>query len=281
MMGVLSPVLTLLLSASIFFSTNLAAQAEAAYSFGVIPQFEAHERADTWLPIIAELSKRSGLRLFMKGPSRMPDFDTAFAAAEYDFAYLSPYLAARAMHKQKYLPLVRDAGNELFGILAVRKDSAYRSVKDLGGQKIAFPSHYATGASLLVRADLETLYGISYTPIFAQTHDSAYLNAVLGTTAAVGGVQSTFDRQKAEVRDQLRIIHQTRKIPPHPVIAHPRVPEAHRLRFQKAFLDLAATPEGARLLARVPMQRPIAANVADYDIITSLNLEKFQLKEGK
>jgi phosphonate transport system substrate-binding protein len=59
------------------------------------------------------------------------------------------------------------------------------------------------------------------------------------------------------------------------------VPEAHRLRIQKAFLDLAATPEGARLLARVPMQRPIAANVADYDIITSLNLERFQLKEGK
>jgi phosphonate transport system substrate-binding protein len=281
MMKVFRLVLTLLLSASIFSSANLAAQAEATYSLGVVPQFEARERADTWLPIIAELSKRSGLRLVLKGASRIPDFDAAFAAGEFDLAYLNPFYAHRAMRSQGYLPLVRDAGNELFGILAVRKDSPYQSAKDLAGQKIAFPAPNAIGASLLVRADLDTLHKIGYTPVFAQTHASAYLNAILGTTAAVGGVRSTFDLLKPEMRDQLRIIHQTRKIPPHPIIAHPRVPEAHRLRIQKAFLELAATPEGARLLARVPMQRPIIANIADYDIITTLNLEKFQLKEGK
>ncbi len=280
-MKVLRLVLALLFSASIFFSANLAAQTEATYSLGVVPQFEARERADTWLPIIAELSKRSGLQLVMKGASRIPDFDTAFAAGEFDLAYLSPFHAHRAMRSQGYFPLVRDAGNELFGILAVRKDSPYQSARDLAGQKIAFPSPNAIGASLLVRADLDTLHKIGYTPVFAQTHASAYLNAILGTTAAVGGVRSTFDLLKPEMRDQLRIIYQTRKIPPHPIIAHPRVPEAHRLRIQKAFLELAATPEGARLLARVPMQRPITANVADYDIITTLNLEKFQLKEGK
>lgn len=280
-MKVLRLVLALLFSASIFFSTNLAAQTEATYSLGVVPQFEARERADTWLPILAELSKRSGLQLVMKGASRIPDFDTAFAAGEFDLAYVNPFHAHRAMRSQRYFPLVRDAGNELFGILAVRKDSPYQSARDLAGQKIAFPSPNAIGASLLVRADLDTLHKIGYTPVFAQTHASAYLNAILGTTAAVGGVRSTFDLLKPEMRDQLRIIYQTRKIPPHPIIAHPRVPEAHRLRIQKAFLELAATPEGAHLLARIPMQRPITANVADYDIITTLNLEKLQLKEGK
>lgn len=280
-MKVFRLVMAFLLLTSFLFSTNLAAQAEAAYSFGVVPQFEARERANTWLPILAELSRRSGLKLVMKGASRIPDFDIDFTAGTYDFAYHNPFFAHRAIHTQGYSPLVRDSAIALYGILAVRKDSPYRSVKDLAGQKIAFPSPNAIGASLLVRADLEFLHKIGFTPVYAQTHASAYLHAVLGTTAAVGGVQSTFDLQKPDVRDQLRIIYQTRKVPPHPVIAHPRVPEAHRLKLQQAFLEMSATPEGSKLLARIPMQQPIAANVADYDIIATLNLEKIVQKDGK
>ncbi|MEW6513137.1 MAG: phosphate/phosphite/phosphonate ABC transporter substrate-binding protein [Pseudomonadota bacterium] len=271
----------LMLYASLLPASLHAAQDGATYSFGVVPQFEARERAGTWLPILAELSKRSGLKLELKGSMRIPDFDAEFNSGAFDFAYLNPFHAHRAIRENGYHALVRDAGNALYGILAVRKDSHYHSINDLAGQRIAFPSPNAIGASLLVRADLESLHKISYTPVYVQTHASAYLNAILGTTAAVGGVQSTFDLQKPEVRDQLRILYQTRKIPPHPVIAHPRVPEAHRLKLQQAFLELAATPEGARLLSRIPMKQAIAASAADYDIIATLNLEKLSQKDGK
>lgn len=253
--------------------------AEATYSFGVVPQFESNQRAETWLPVLAEISKRTGLTLKLKGSTRIPDFDRAIMRGELDFAYLNPLTALQATHQQGYRLLVRGE-DSLQGIVVVRQGSSFKTVADLAGQKIAFPAPNAIGASLLVRADLENLYKIRYTPIFAQTHASAYLNAALGTAAAAGGVLATFNQTPPETRDKLRIIHHTRKIPSHPVIAHPRVPEAHRLLIQKAFLELAATKEGAILLERIPMSRPVPATLADYDVIPTLGLETLQRKHG-
>jgi phosphonate transport system substrate-binding protein len=111
---------------------GLSAPARAGnrYSVGVVPQFEARELAAIWIPILAELSKRTGLRLTMKGSPRIPEFEIAFEAGEFDFAYMNPYHAMIAARKQGYIPLVRDA-EPLYGVLAVRKDSPYQAVKPI------------------------------------------------------------------------------------------------------------------------------------------------------
>jgi phosphonate transport system substrate-binding protein len=258
---------------------GLARAETASYSVGVVPQFEARELASIWVPILAELSKRTGLQLSMKGSPRIPEFEIAFEAGEFDFAYMNPYHAMVAARKQGYLPLVRDAAS-LSGVLVVRQDSPYKAVKDLAGKKIAFPAPNAFGASLLMRADLDTLFHIKVTPLYAQTHTSAYLNTVLGVSEATGGVRNTFDKQKPDIRDGLRIIYETRKMPSHPVLAHPRVPEAHRALVQKALIDMAQTAEGAALLAKVPMSSVVPATQAEYKALSSWKLEKYYVKSG-
>ena len=170
------------------------ARAGAAYSFGVVPQFEAREMAAIWIPILAELAKRTGLPLTMMGSPRIPEFEIAFEAGEFDFAYMNPYHAMIAARKQGYLPLVRDA-EPLSGVLVVRKDSPYQAVKDLAGKKISFPAPNAFGASLLMRADLDTVFHIKVIPLYAQTHTSSYLNTVLGISEASGGVRGSCNRQ--------------------------------------------------------------------------------------
>jgi len=255
------------------------ARAGAAYSFGVVPQFEAREIAAIWIPILAELAKRTGLALTMKGSPRIPEFEIAFEAGEFDFAYMNPYHAMIAARKQGYLPLVRDA-QPLYGVLAVRKDSPYQAVKDLAGKKISFPAPNAFGASLLMRADLETLFHIKVIPLYAQTHTSSYLNTVLGISEASGGVKGSFDRQKPDLRESLRIIYETRKVPSHPILAHPRVPEAHRDLVKQALLDMAATPEGAALLNKIPMSQPTSASTDEYALMSKLKLDKFYVKSG-
>jgi len=256
-----------------------SARAGAAYSFGVVPQFEARELAAIWIPILAELAKRTGLALTMKGSPRIPEFEIAFEAGEFDFAYMNPYHAMIAARKQGYLPLVRDA-QPLYGVLAVRKDSPYQAVKDLAGKKISFPAPNAFGASLLMRADLETLFHIKVIPLYAQTHTSSYLNTVLGISEASGGVKGSFDRQKPDLRESLRIIYETRKVPSHPILAHPRVPEAHRDLVKQALLDMAATPEGAALLNKIPMSHPTSASTDEYALMSKLKLDKFYVKSG-
>jgi len=253
------------------------ARGDASYSFGVVPQFEARELAAVWTPILEQVSQRSGLKLTMKGAPRIPDFEAAFQAGEFDFAYMNPYHAMIAARKQGYIPLLRDA-TPLYGVLAVAKNSPYQQVKDLHGKKISFPAPNALGASLLMRADLDALFKIKFTPLYAQTHTSAYLNTALGISEASGGVKATFDRQKSDLRNNLRIIYETRKSPPHPVVAHPRVTGAHRLRVKNAFLELASTPEGAALLAKVPILQAVPASEKEYAILAEWNLEKYYVK---
>ncbi len=251
-----------------------------SYSVGVVPQFEARELASIWVPILSELSRRTGLQLNMKGSSRIPEFEIGFEIGEFDFAYMNPYHAVVAMRKQGYVPLVRDEAL-LSGVLVVAKDSPYHDVKALAGKKVSFPAPNSLGASLLIRADLDAVFHIKVTPLYAQTHTSAYLNTVLGVSEATGGVVATFDRQKADIRDGLRVLYETRKAPPHPLLAHPRVPAAHREAVQKALLEMAATAEGAALLAKIPMNTPVRATQAEYLALKKLKLEKYYVKSGE
>ncbi len=260
-------------------SLGASVRAETLYSVGVVPQFEARELASIWVPILSEVSKRTGLHLSMKGSPRIPEFEISFEAGDFDFAYMNPYHAVVAMRKQAYLPLVRDAA-PLYGVLVVRKDSPYKEVSELAGKKISFPAPNALGASLLMRADLDSVFHIRTIPLYAQTHSSAYLNTVLGLSEASGGVKATFDRLKQDIQDNLRILYETRKAPSHPILAHPRVPEAHRLLVQKALLEMAATSDGAALLARIPMPGMVPASQAEYLALTRWKLEKYYVKSG-
>lgn len=254
---------------------NPVSAAETTYDFGVVPQFEPRKLADIWVPILNELEKRTGLKFKMVGSPKIPDFEISFLGGEFDFAYMNPYHAMLAGEKQGYVPLVRDGGRELFGILVVPKESPIRDLKELNGQKVAFPAPNALGASLLMRADLETLHDIKVRPIYVQTHSSVYLNVILNKAMAGGGVASTLKRQKQEIQERLRILYKTRAMAPHPVTAHPRVPKEHREAVRQALLDMAGTEDGKALLNKIPMRQAIPAKLEDYQILKEWGLEKF------
>lgn len=252
--------------------------AETVYKFGVVPQFEPRKLSAIWSPILVELEKRTGFRLEMVGSARIPEFEGEFEQGRYDFAYMNPYHSLVAMRVQQYEPLVRDGGRQLFGILVVAKDGPIKQLADLDGKTVAFPAPNALGASLLMRADLERLHKIKISPLWAQTHTSAYLNVALGKAMAAGGVMATLAQQPDAVRNKLTIIYETRRMSPHPVMAHPRVPAADREKLRKAFLDLGATPEGAALLAKVPIEKVVAANADDYRPLATWGLEDYYVK---
>ncbi len=76
--------------------TSFSTAAPKVYIFGVVPQFEARKLAGIWLPILRELEKRTGLRFRMAGSQEIPDFERAFMAEKFDFAYMNPYHAMLA-----------------------------------------------------------------------------------------------------------------------------------------------------------------------------------------
>lgn len=258
-----------------FTALSSPAKAETEYTFGAVPQFEPRKLAGIWIPILKELEERTGLKFKMIGSSEIPEFEVDFMGGKLDFAYMNPYHALIASTEQGYVPLVRDNGRRLFGVLTVKKDGPVNSIAELDGKEISFPAPNALGASLLMRADLDQIHKIKFRSRYVQTHSSVYLNVLLGDTAAGGGVMGTFNRQKPEIQDGLKIIYKTRTVAPHPVVAHPRVPKKHMDLVKKAFLDMGKTEEGAAMLAKIPMKKIGVAEIKEYLELGEWGLDKY------
>jgi len=238
--------------------------ATETFSFGIVPQFDARRTHKVWKPLLMRLEAETGIRFRIVGSSTIPEFETQFLAGEFDFAYMNPYHVLKAARSVGYMPLVRDVGRTLHGVIVVPNDSPITRVEELDGKVVAFPAPNALGASLIPRADFTNVFGISIVPRYVQSHSSVYLNVALGETDAGGGVQKTLGQQPVEVRDALRVLYRTRETAPHPLVAHPRVPEQVRNAVRDGLLAIGATEEGRRLLEPVPIQRIGVATMADY-----------------
>jgi phosphonate transport system substrate-binding protein len=250
------------------------------YNFGVVPQFEQRKLFKIWRPILDELEQQTQLGFKLVGSPKIPVFEQMYFEGDYDFAYMNPYHMLKANDSQGYLPLVRDGSRKLKGILVVSKDSPVQNIQGIAGKRIAFPAPNALGASLLMRAELAQLHGISIIPHYVKTHSSVYLHVILGLTSAGGGITTTLNAQKPELREKLRVIYETRSINPHPISVHPRVPLAHRKRVRQALLEMAETEKGASLLAKIPIRKMVTATMADYSPINSWGLERFYAPEN-
>jgi len=269
--------ISFLMTIAACFSTGWAAdtpRAEQKYVFGVVPQFEQRKLFAIWKPIIDDLERRTGLSFDLVTTLKIQDFEKEFIQGNFDFAYMNPYHILKAIPAQGYIPLVRDKA-PLRGVLVVRKDGPIRTVAELSGKVVAFPSPNALGAALLMRADLERLYHIKVTPLYVKTHSSVYLHVVKDLTAAGGGVQKSLQEQSPDIRDALRVLYTTRPLPSHPVAAHPRVPKEQREKVRRALLAMGADPEGNELLSRIPMKEITAASMDDYKEMQEWGLDAY------
>jgi phosphonate transport system substrate-binding protein len=267
-----------LLLIATFFSLNIQAEKKRIYTVGIVPQFEIRHIRKIWNPILNEIEKSTGIKLKLIGSPTIPDFEDEFSTGKFDFAYMNPYHILLAKDSQGYIPLVRDNVRKLHGILVVRQDSGINSIKDLDGKKIGFPAPNALGASLLMRANLTNDYKIKFKPIYVKTHSSVYLNVVVKQTAAGGGVQKTLKQQKGNIRGALKILHRTPEVAPHPIAAHPRVPEEVREKIKQSLIELGDKVIGQSLLSKIPIKKIGPASISDYTPLNKFKLNEFYVK---
>jgi phosphonate transport system substrate-binding protein len=256
-------------------ANGVNAQTPSRYTFAVVPQFSVIEVHKDWAPLLARLSKDTGFTLELKIATSIPLFEASFLKGEPDFAYMNPYHAVMARKAQAYGPILRDA-KPLTGVLVVRKDSPFKTLKDLNGQKIAFPAPNAFGASLYMRALLTEEAGIEFEPTYVKTHSNVFRHVIRKEAAAGGTVNAPLDDEVPAVRDQLQIVFQTPPAASHPVVAHPRVAAAAQKALTQAFLALAQDAEGRALLKDIRTPTPVAASYqADYFPLEKLRIEKY------
>ena len=248
------------------------------YTVGIVPQFDARHIHRIWRPILSALEAKTQLRFQLLGSADIPRFEQQVRDGVFDFAYMNPYQLVATDRTHFYIPLLRDTGRSLQGIVVVASNSKITQVEELAGLPMAFPSPNALGSSLLPRLDLKQVFGINIEPVYVLNHSSVYLNVAMGNMVAGGGILKTLEQQPESIQRKLKVIYYTRKTPSHPFAAHENIPHSIRSLVQQSLLELSSNKAGKALFSAIPMDKPGPAAREDYQ---ELNELKQYFREGR
>lgn len=246
-----------------------------AFTVAVVPQLPRAATYAKWAPLLETIGRNTKQCFDLVIPETIPAFEKLLFKGIPDFAFVNPYHEVMAKKRKGYIPLVMDSRSKLTGILVVQVNSPIKSIQELNGKEIAFPAPNAFAASLLIRAELAKK-GIYIKPKYLNTHASSYRAAAIGDVVASGGVNTTLQREELTLRESLRVLYETSGYAPHPFVVNPRVPIDIRKSVADAFISLAGTESGDKLLEGIQMPIPMRSDYQrDYAPLESLNLEKF------
>jgi phosphonate transport system substrate-binding protein len=245
--------------------------AQKPLEFGIVPQQSASRLAEDWGPVLAEISKRSGVALVFRTAPSIPGFEERLGKGDYDLAYMNPYHYVVFHKASGYRAFAREQDRKIKGILVVKKNSPYRKPADLAGKTVVFPAPAAFAASILPQAEFGRLK-IPIEAKFVASHDSVYRAVASGLQEAGGGIQRTFEAAPVEVRDALRVLSETPAYTPHAFAAHSRVPPEVLAKVLAAMTSLSADEAGQRLLAPLAFKGIAAAQDKEWNDIRALDI---------
>lgn len=265
----LFPLLSLWL---VLCSPGLLAAPPQEISVGIVPQQAATALAKAWIPVLAEISQRSGVRLIFKTAPDIPTFEERMKQGEYDLAYMNPYHYTVFSKQPGYRAFAREKNRKLVGIIVVRKDDPSGNLGELAGKSVAFPAPAAFAASILPRAEFNRL-NIPIKAQFVNSHDSVYRGVAQGNFAAGAGIKRTLEAIDPSISSQLRILATTPSYVPHAFAAHPRVAAATLDKVKAAMLTLDLDEAGRNVLEPLNFKGLEAGSDKDWDEIRKLRID--------
>jgi phosphonate transport system substrate-binding protein len=266
---ILKPLIAIL--ACLLFSADVSANAvQKPLSFAVMRERSAILTAQYWNPILQYIGQRSGVPLQLKLVKTDAEYSAMIRRGEFDFIYTN-YNFIPENEAAGYKVFARPVESSIRSQIIVLADSPLRTLADLQGKDVAFPSTEAfTGYQVPMDALLHT--GIQVKPLFSGTQEGALGQLVSGRVAAAG-VNSQVAREFARRQEvSYRMLWSSEEYPNIPLSVHPSVPKAVVQAVRDAFIGMETDPQGAKILAaagglmhRDPPYGFVAAADADFN----------------
>ncbi len=251
----------------------LLAQAAERYSFGVLSQRSAILTAQYWNPLLDYVQRRSGVALELRIARSAPESNEAIIRGDYDFVYSNTIFQPK-MAQANYQVILRPRDEAITGQIVTLDDSPIRTLKDLDGKEIGFPSQ-AAFVGYAVPMDGLLRQGVRVTPVWGGNQEGIMGQLKVGRVVAAG-VNNQVMKAFAE-RENLRyrVLWESSHFNNLPIAVHPRLPAAVTQAVQAAIDGMDTDPEGQKILAAVAEvigQRPPygfrKAGPADYRAYT-------------
>lgn len=253
----------------------LGAQAARAepLSFGVLNQQPATETAALWNPILAYVQSKTGIELRFRMGVTVQETDAMSARGEFDFLY-SNHIFDPEYAAANYRPLVQWGGQPLVGQIVVAEGSPLRSLKDLTGKKVAFPSKDAFIAYMVTRQALKQA-AVDVEVVFGASQQGTAIQLATGRVDAASLSKMFAERFQAEGKGRFRVIYESEPWPNLPVLAHPRIPKQQADAVKKALLEMSTDPDGKAVLDKLKIKGFAPVGDADYAATRRLYREQF------
>lgn len=213
--------------------------------FGVINQRSVSLTAQSWNPILAYVGKKAGVPLVLKVGKTAPETTDMTERGEHAFAYTN-HMFTPERDKIGYRVILRLQGEPIRGVIVVREDSPFRSVQDLKGQPVAFPSRDAF-VGYWLPMDYLLKSGIEVREVFAGNQEGAMSQLQFGQSAAAVN-KKLLDQYSSREDLRFRVIWTSEPYLDIPVMAHPAVPAKLVEAVREAFIGMSQDPEGQKAL---------------------------------
>jgi phosphonate transport system substrate-binding protein len=238
-----------------------------------LPVREIHQRFD---PLAHYLARAIGRPVTVRIGSNYEQHNQAVGKNQVDLALLGPvpYIHVTQRFGPKPLLARFEVGgqSQLHGVIAVRKDSKFKALAELGNASLAFGDADSTMSHIVPRyllLEAGIARGAPPRHKFLGSHKNVALAVLSGDYDAGALKKDVFD--EFEPRG-LRALATTPGVPDHVLVARADLPAATLVMLRQALLNLKDQPGGQAVLNAI--QSGLSAfgpvNDADFDALRSM-----------
>jgi phosphonate transport system substrate-binding protein len=232
-------------------------------AFGVLNQQSPSRTAERWNPILHYVTSQTGVPLQLRMGPTVQDTNAMMARGEFDFVFTNHNFQSE-FDSIGFRVIARWGGEPIHGVIAVPADSPVRSLKDLDGRRVAFPSADAFVAYAVPMVALRQA-GVKVEELFAGNQEGVLAQLKVRRVDA-GAVNSRFLAHYAKREHvHFREVFTSDAYPDLAVIVHPRVPSSTVEKVRQALLGMKGDPAAAPILTRAGSRGFDPASDRDYD----------------
>lgn len=247
--GRLSVLSALLACACIGSTASHAARDVNVIEFGVFPYISARALIELYEPLRAHIQHEMQRPTFLYTAPSFKAYVEHTRASAYDIMVTPPHLARLAQRETAYIPLVMFT-RELRGIVVVSQSSPIQNVQELKGKHIVSPNNIALvsimGSQLLRDQGVLGEGGTQLRDM--GSHSNAVLAVKNGEAEAALTEPAAVRQMPEALRNSVRVIAQTKRLPHVMILAHPRLGAAGVERLRGVLLQFPSTVDGANFL---------------------------------